>query len=59
MDFHTHFYLFLVELSCKEDLITTCHMFGLGSQTTHCFQNTPEVLGSPGELLGCADEKDV
>lgn len=59
MDFYAPFYLSWVAKSCKEGLITTCHTFGLGSQTTHCFQNTPEMLGSPRELPGCTDEKET
>lgn len=34
-------------------------MFGLGSQTTHCFQCSLDLPGSPGELLGSAGKKGV
>lgn len=33
-------------------------MFRLGIQTTQCFQNTPEMQGSPRELLGIFMRKE-
>lgn len=58
-DFQRTSTLLFTLVFCKEDLITTCHMFELGSQTTHCFQTTPEMLRSARELLGCNDGRRV